>query len=555
MAVKHSARGPESLAAQNQELRLRLEEAEETLRAIRSGEVDALIVSTARGDQVFTLQGADRSYRALVEDMNEGALSLTLDGMVLYANRRFAAMIKAPLETVIGSSVRRWIAQESLPALEALLPGTGCRQCREELTLLAADGTTVPVYLSVNPVAMEGLPDSVAMVATDLTLQKKQQEALIVAEKQAREALNAASQSRQALLKTIDEQKRTEQALRVSEAKFRNVFENSQLGKALVSIDGDTKVNKAFCEILGYSEEELLIKGWDEITHPEDRAESARVTKALEAGTISTARFEKRFIHQSGRVVWADTTVTLARDGIGRPLYTLTAINDITARKQADAALLQLKKHAQRNMEMERLRLAQNLHDVPLQELYGVIYELEELRASCDAAQAELLGHVLESIQSTLNSLRATASELRPPALSPFGLEKAARSYLQEFREKNPQIRVTHSLAPDHQLLPENVRLVLFRVLQESLANIARHAGATEVDVVFAFDAEEARIEIRDNGKGFSVPGNWVNMVRAGHYGLAGMAERVSAAGGMLGLESAPGSSTTVRAVVPYSQE
>src|SRR5512140_865284 len=80
------------MASEIEELRLRLSEAEETLRTIRSGEVDALIVSTAKGDQVFTLQGADRSYRTLVESMNEGALNLTLKGMVLYANHKVAAM-------------------------------------------------------------------------------------------------------------------------------------------------------------------------------------------------------------------------------------------------------------------------------------------------------------------------------------------------------------------------------------------------------------------------------------------------------------------------------
>ena len=102
-------------------------------------------------------------------------------------------------------------------------------------------------------------------------------------------------------------------------------------------------------------------------------------------------------------------------------------------------------------------------------------------------------------------------------------------------------------------MLPESVRLVLFRVLQESLANVARHSQATELGVGFNFDAEEARIEISDNGQGFSVPASWVGMVREGHYGLAGMAERVSAAGGVLTVQSQPGASTTVKVILPWS--
>ena len=113
---------------------------------------------------------------------------------------------------------------------------------------------------------------------------------------------------------------------------------------------------------------------------------------------------------------------------------------------------------------------------------------------------------------------------------------------------------MTYALAHDSQLLPETVRLVLFRVLQEALANIVRHAEASQVNIRFSFDAEEAQLEIADNGKGFTVPESWLDLLHAGHYGLVGMAERVSAAGGTLEIESAPGSSTTIRVVVPYGK-
>src|SRR5207302_4415048 len=90
-----------ALRAENDELRRRLEEAEETLRAIRSGEVDALVVEGAEGERVYTLQGADHPYRTLIEAMQQGAVSLSGDGMVLYCNRCFANMVKTPHEKVI----------------------------------------------------------------------------------------------------------------------------------------------------------------------------------------------------------------------------------------------------------------------------------------------------------------------------------------------------------------------------------------------------------------------------------------------------------------------
>ncbi len=516
MAANPTRSTQKQLAFENEGLRTRLAEVEETLRAIRAGEVDALIVATAQGDRVFTLQGADRSYRALVETMNEGALTLTAEGMILFANQCFAAMLKAPLEKVIGSDIHDWIAPESRESLQILLQDGGCQMCRVELSLAASDGAAVPAYLSANPVALDGVLDCIGVVATDLSAQK-----------------------------------RAEQAIRTSEAKFRNVFENSQLGKALVSMDGEVRFNKAFCEILGYTEEELQGKSWEAITFPDDIAHTADVLRGVMDGSIANARFDKRYVHKNGSLIWADTTISIMRDAVGEPLYVLTAINDITGRKESDAALLDLKQHMQRNIEIERLRLAQDLHDVPLQNLYGVIYVLEELRSRSDTKTSETLGGVISDVQNTLSSLRAIASELRPPSISRFGLEKAARSYIEDFREKHPHIHITQSLARDGQMLPEAVRLVLFRILQESLMNISRHAEATEVKVSFSFDAEEASLEVSDNGRGFEVPSNWLGLVREGHYGLAGMEERVSAAGGKLELESAPGSSK-VHVVLPY---
>src|SRR5512147_660688 len=87
-----------------EDLRTRLEEAEETLRAIRSGEVDALVVSGAQGDQVFTLKDATLPYQILIEEMNEGALTLNLQGLILYCNTRFAEMLGAPMQTILGQS-------------------------------------------------------------------------------------------------------------------------------------------------------------------------------------------------------------------------------------------------------------------------------------------------------------------------------------------------------------------------------------------------------------------------------------------------------------------
>src|SRR5512141_3321081 len=100
--MTNANRPREEILAENEELRLRLEEAEETLRAIGSGEVDAFVVSGPDGEQVFTLKGAEQPYRVLVETMNEGAANLAADGTILYCNNRLAAMLQTPLEKLLG---------------------------------------------------------------------------------------------------------------------------------------------------------------------------------------------------------------------------------------------------------------------------------------------------------------------------------------------------------------------------------------------------------------------------------------------------------------------
>ncbi len=189
MRKKTALLNKKQLVDENAALRMRLEESEDTLRAIRSGEVDAIIVSGVGGEQVFTLTSAERPYRALIEDMQEGAMTLTSEGIILYANRYFAEMLKTPLEKVIGSTIHTWIAPIYQEIFLGLLQKDSAEKRQEELLLISGDGTPVPVHLSVNPLPVEWLPDCFGLVAINLTEQKKRNEAVLAAEKAAYELL------------------------------------------------------------------------------------------------------------------------------------------------------------------------------------------------------------------------------------------------------------------------------------------------------------------------------------------------------------------------------
>jgi PAS domain S-box-containing protein len=344
------------------------------------------------------------------------------------------------------------------------------------------------------------------------------------------------------------------EALAASEQRFLSIFHSAFFGIKLMDLFGGiVESNEAFQAMSGYSESDLIAMHFYDLVHPEDLPHALESFKSVKMGRQPHARNEHRLLRKDGSSLWVRTTYAGVRQSPGGGLsFIFGMVENISEQKKAEADLRELQQHLQASIELERLRLAQNLHDAPLQELYAVIYKLEEVRLkSTDPESIALLRQSVDEMKRTLESLRSTASELRPPSLSRFGLEKAIRSYAEDFKLKHPGIELQLTLAHDAQLLDEPVRLVLFRVFQEALANVARHTQATQIRVLFSFDAEEARIEIADNGKGFDVPPNWMSQVRRGHYGLAGMAERVGAAGGMLNIESSPQESTTVRVVIP----
>src|ERR1700756_1543761 len=143
-----------STAEQIRSLTERLAEAEETLRAVRSGEIDAFIVQGPRGEQIYSLRSAEQPYRNLVEDMLEGAAILTTDGDIAYCNKRFAELVAVPLEEAVGGCMERFVHCADRTAYRSLLRA-GSGKCRAQLT--TAHGRTVDVFMSFTTSICDGV--------------------------------------------------------------------------------------------------------------------------------------------------------------------------------------------------------------------------------------------------------------------------------------------------------------------------------------------------------------------------------------------------------------
>jgi len=168
---------PEHLTLEIENLRKMLAETSQTLLAIQSGEVDAVLVQGPEGDQLFTLQGADDPYRVLIEEMNQGAVTLAADGTILYCNRRFANLVKTATDQIVGVGFEEFVGPEEQAIFATLLKAGRAGGSGAEITLCASDASAVPVQLLLAALPAESAA-AICMVATDISESRQKEERL-----------------------------------------------------------------------------------------------------------------------------------------------------------------------------------------------------------------------------------------------------------------------------------------------------------------------------------------------------------------------------------------
>ncbi|MGA2822274.1 MAG: PAS domain-containing protein [Bacteroidales bacterium] len=156
----------EQLIIENEELHSRLSETEETLIAIRNGEMDAIVVSGTKGEQVYSISSAETPYRTFVEEMNEGALTLTKDGIIIYCNKRFAKLVNQPIERVIGSSFKHFLAPNDQSKFDYLLDRL-TKNKNDVLIISLTDKLYLKLSFLLLPSYLQG--DHCILIATDIS--------------------------------------------------------------------------------------------------------------------------------------------------------------------------------------------------------------------------------------------------------------------------------------------------------------------------------------------------------------------------------------------------
>ena len=245
------------LSEETAALRARLEESEETLRAIREGEVDSLLISTPGGERIYTLEGADHTYRILVESMQQGAATLLEDGSIYYSNQCLARMLKIPLQQLIGASIHDYVHPTDAPQFGALVEQARRCSSEGELRLQAADGALIPVYLAFNRLQLNER-SGLCLAVTDLTP---------IAAAQHLAQINAT------LKQEIAERKRSDKALRKANRLLEAQKEDLQgLAEELQS---QAEELKSQAEELQVQSEEMQAQA-DELQEANQKLEQAR---------------------------------------------------------------------------------------------------------------------------------------------------------------------------------------------------------------------------------------------------------------------------------------
>lgn len=343
------------------------------------------------------------------------------------------------------------------------------------------------------------------------------------------------------LLRQLDVRLRAE----ASEQKFRMVFESAGIGISTGSDGMLSETNEAYQAMLGYSAAELANMHYADITHPDDieldRAASAEVM----SGTRASSSVDKRYIRRDGAVMWARVTVTNARDG----RFGIGLIEDITDRHELEEERKRLLTRTVEVAEAERMALAADLHDGPIQHLTAVALALDLLavrleRGRFDDAAARARA-AREDLAKEMVSLRRLMSVLRPPILDERGIGAALTDCADALLSGDAiDVRVECDLRGKN-LAPE-LETGIYRVVREALVNVGKHAHARSVVVSLSASASEVDLVIGDDGQGF-MPADTDD----DHYGLITMRERVESLDGTWELVTGPGEGTLIRATLP----
>jgi PAS domain S-box-containing protein len=327
-------------------------------------------------------------------------------------------------------------------------------------------------------------------------------------------------------------------------------FENLPIGLVVTTREGSIlEANPALASILGLLDPADLI-GRSMLEFCADAPARGRWLETLtERGVVN---HEVQFRREDGRAIWVRFQARALRDEYGDVTGCEGAIEDVTERKRADEDRRKLLAQLVKAQEEERQRIANDIHDDSIQVMTAVGFRLHSIeRRLEDPELVDALEKLEEIVDLSIGRLRHQLFELRPPALDLDGLGAALLLYLQQMQEAGvPAFRLEDRLPVEP---PPEIRASLYRIAQEVLTNVRKHARASLVTVKVETQEDGVLVSVVDDGEGFTPESE--GRTRPGHLGLTAIRERAEMAGGWSEIRSERGKGTTVQFWVPVPDE
>ena len=356
----------------------------------------------------------------------------------------------------------------------------------------------------------------------------------------------------QIVLSDITERKRTENALRESEERLTLAFAGAQEGVWDWNLEtGAVVYSPRWKEMLGYDpdsdEIEPHVRAWERLLHPDDKALAERLSESVMRGA-PTYQGEFRLKHKDGHYIHVLSRGFPVRREPGGPAVRIVGTHfDLTERRNAEAerAHTELLTRLVFAQEDERRRISREMHDRFGEQLTALARRIGMLKEECASSPAlQASVEALESVSQELDrAVDHLVWELRPTALDDLGLRAALANYLRDWSKRVNISAELHTVGLLDDRLPPDAETALYRIAQEALTNVAKHAQASNVDVILERRADHVLLIVEDDGIGFDEADT--ESEREG-FGLLGMQERAALVGATLEIESAAGQGTTI---------
>ncbi|PJJ60383.1 ATP-binding protein [Hymenobacter chitinivorans] len=556
------------LARENEELRCRLEEAEELIEAVRTGAVDALAIQSPEGPRIFTLEGADHGYRTLIEQMNEGALLLSDDGTILYGNACLAGWLGRALEEVIGGQLDTFIPLDFHGYWQELLGKSWAEgKGKGELPLRSQDGSLRPLSLSMNVLTFHETP-VLAVIATDLSAQ------------QAIKAIQArVTEQNVVIARTHEELSRQQAARRAIEqaaAEASRMLEGiPQIAWTTDAHGVTTYLNHRWFDFTGPDTGRAVHSQWQEHLFPADvEASDAHWAECLRTG--AAFEMEYRFRNQAGDYRWMLGRALPSRNERGEIVQWIGTFTDIHEHKLALERIDQAQRELQDNNE-QLTRANVDLdnfiytasHDLkaPISNIEGLLQALLLELPEHTATAAPQVAPILRMMQDSVDRFKRTIEHLTEVTkLQKEHGSSAATVELERLSNEvtldlQPLIEATGAMVtvsvgqcPTLSFSEKNLRSVIYNLLSNAL-KYRSPQRRPEVRISCRSEGSFVVLQVQDNGLGLDLDHDGKKLfamfqrlhdhVEGSGIGLYMVKKIVENAGGRIEVESQVGVGST----------